>query len=159
MSNDLRVKEEVKTEKEEKKPEKVEVKTEEKHEEVKSDNPSGKGKYAVEDITARWQEIMKAVKPKNHSVEALLRSTKPLFFDGERLELEVFYKFHKDKLETEKCRQIVESSVTEVFGVGPIKLHLKLGQKGKAAKEEVTASDVGEDIVKAAEEIFKAEAV
>jgi DNA polymerase III gamma/tau subunit len=112
---------------------------------------SGKGKYSLEDVVNRWPDIMKAVKPKNHSVEALLRSTKPLSFDGEKLELEVFYKFHKDKLETEKCRQIVETSVMEVFSVGSVKLNLKLGQKSKPVQEE--------DIVKAAEEIFKVGAV
>jgi DNA polymerase III subunit gamma/tau len=116
------------------------------------------GKYSLEDLVGKWPEIMKVVKPKNHSVEALLRSTKPLGFDGVALELEVFYKFHKDKLETEKCRQIVESSVSEVFGLNSTKLRLKLGQKSKAAKEEVTAN-VDEDIIKAAQEIFKVEAV
>jgi DNA polymerase III subunit gamma/tau len=132
--------------------------------EVKSDIPSGKGKYSLTDLTAKWQEIMKAVKPKNHSVEALLRSTKPISFDGEKLELEVFYKFHKDKLETEKCRQIVEMAVMEVFSVGMAKLNLKLGQKPSSAKAtEGRGGDlsgkVEEDIVKAAEEIFRADAV
>jgi DNA polymerase-3 subunit gamma/tau len=120
---------------------------------------SGKGEYSLEEVTGKWVEVLRAVKPKNHSVEALLRSTKPLSFDGERLELEVFYKFHKDKLESEKCRQIVEAAVEEIFNISGVKLYLKLGQGGRKAKEEVSAAGVGEDIVKAAEEIFKAEAV
>ena len=68
--------------------------------------------------------------------------------------LEVFYKFHKDKLETDKCRQIVEMAVAEAFSVDTIKLNLKLGQGQKKGKEEVTAANVGDDIVKAAEAIF-----
>lgn len=119
---------------------------------------SGKGKYSLQDLHAKWQDIMKAVRPKNHSVEALLRSTKPTAFDGERLTLEVFYKFHKDKLESEKCRVLVESAVGEVFGVGAIKLFLKLGQR-QPKQQEVSAENVGEDILKAAEAIFKAEVV
>ena len=102
-------------------------------------------------------DIMKSVKPKNHSVEALLRSTRPRDFDGEKLELEVFYKFHLDKLGSEKCRTIVEAAVGEVLGIGPVRLYLQLGQKRPAAREELTADEVGEDIVKAAAEIFKAE--
>lgn len=150
------------------KPEVINTPTEpvtEKTEEIrKPAGPSGKGKYILEDVVAKWPEIMKLVKPKNHSVEALLRSTKPTGFDGEKLELEVFYKFHKDKLETEKCRQIVEEAVAAAFGTGQAKLYLKLGQKSSSAKttdrqtQELTGK-VEEDIVKAAEEIFKAEAV
>jgi len=125
-------------------------------EEVKpvNDNPSGKGMYALSDLEVKWGDIMKLVRPKNHSVEALLRSTRPIEFDGERLILEVFYKFHKDKLETDKCRQIVEMAVAEAFSVDTIKLNLKLGQGQKKGKEEVTAANVGDDIVKAAEAIF-----
>lgn len=118
---------------------------------------SGSGKFKLIDVTEKWTEIMKAVRPMNHSVEALLRSTRPMDFDGERLTLEVFYKFHKDKLETEKCRTIVEGAVGSVFGVGPVKLSLKLGDKKNKSSE--VSGVVEDDIVKAAEAIFKVEAV
>ncbi len=122
-------------------------------------NNLSSGKYKLADLTEKWGEIMKAVRPKNHSVEALLRSTRPMDFDGQRMELEVFYKFHKDKLETDKCRQIVEEAVELAMGVSGVKLFLKLGEKIRPNHEEVTADGVGEDIVKAAEEIFKVQAV
>jgi len=109
---------------------------------------SGKGKYKLEDVQVKWPEILKAVKPMNHSVEALLRSTRPVEFDGDTLTLEVFYKFHKDKLETDKCRQIVEAAVGGVFGTDPARLLLSLGEKRQPVKED-------EDIVRIAEEIFK----
>lgn len=120
---------------------------------------SGKGKYKLEDAQARWPDILKAVKPHNHSVEALLRSTRPVGFDGDTLTLEVFYKFHKDKLETDKCRQIVEAAAGEVFGTDPARLVLQLGQKLQPAKEEVVADNVDDDLVAAAAEIFKVDAV
>jgi len=75
------------------------------------------------------------------------------------LTLEVFYKFHKDKLETDKCRQIVGLAVGEVFGTDPARLILQLGQRLQPAKEEVVADSVDEDLVAAAAEIFKVEAV
>jgi DNA polymerase III subunit gamma/tau len=116
-----------------------------------------KGKYKLDDVVAKWSDILKEVRPKNHSVEALLRSTSPIDFDGQDLQLEVFYKFHKDKLETDKCRSIVEEAVGNVFSIGPVRLKLKLGIRQK--KEELTAENVGDDIVKAAADIFKIEAV
>lgn len=120
---------------------------------------SGKGKFKLEDAQARWPDILKAVKPHNHSVEALLRSTRPVDYDGDTLTLEVFYKFHKDKLETDKCRQIVEEAVGEVFGTDPARLLLNLGEKRQPAHEEVTADSVDEDIVAAAAKIFQVDAV
>ncbi len=120
---------------------------------------SGKGKYKLEDAQARWPDILKAVKPHNHSVEALLRSTRPVDYDGDTLTLEVFYKFHKDKLETDKCRQIVEMAVGEVFGTDPARLVLNLGQRLQPAKEEVVADKVDDDLVVAAAKIFQVDAV
>jgi hypothetical protein len=141
---------------------------------VEVDSP--KGNYAVSDLTNQWGNILKMVKPKNHSVEALLRSTRPIGFDGQSLELEVFYKFHLDKLATEKCREIVETSVAEVFGLGgPVRLALKLGERrpvatdGEGARKDGKYQDtkvveelggvVEEDIIRAAQEIFKAEVI
>lgn len=109
---------------------------------------SGKGKFKLEDAQIKWLDILKTVRPHNHSVEALLRSTRPVGFDGDTLTLEVFYKFHKDKLETDKCRQIVGEAVGEVFGTDPARLLLNLGEKRQPVKED-------EDIVRVAEEIFK----
>ncbi len=141
---------------------KTEQKVEKKEEPVEEAVPvkdSGAGRYSLSDLEGKWGDILKLVRPKNHSVEALLRSTKPVAFDGEKLTLEVFYKFHKDKLETDKCRQIVEDAVGELFGVEGAKLFLKLGQSGKKAREEVSAVGVEDDIVKAAEAIFKSDVV
>lgn len=137
---------------------KLKKKTEE-SETVRTEPATGTGKYGLEDLELRWGDVMKIVRPKNHSVEALLRSTKPLAFDGERIELEVFYKFHKDKLESERCRSIVESAIGEVFEVSGVKLYLRLGQGQKKKSEEITAEGVGPDIVQAAEQIFGVDAV
>ncbi len=109
-----------------------------------------KGKFKLEDVVVKWQEILKAVRPKNHSVEALLRSTRPIGFEGSTLVLNVFYKFHKDKLETQRCREIVEQSIGEVLNTDPVRVELRLGQKTKNEEE---------DIVKAAAEIFKVDAI
>ena len=126
---------------------------------VRDEASAAAGKYSLDDVRTKWTDIMRKVKPKNHSVEALLRSTKPMGFDGRTLKLEVFYKFHLDKLGSDKCRMIVEDAVGEVFGVGPVRLALQLGEKIKPQKEEISGEDVGEDIIRAAEAIFKVEAI
>jgi hypothetical protein len=98
----------------------------------------------IQKIIDKWQEILRVVRPFNHSVEGLLRSTRPIAFDGTNLTLEVFYKFHKDKLSEEKCRTIVEDCVATVLEAPKIVVNLVLGK----AKPQ-------EDLSKVAESIFK----
>ena len=97
-------------------------------------------------ILDKWNEILKVVRPFNHSIEGLLRSTKPKSFDGTNFELEVFYKFHYDKLSEDKCRKIVEEGVATVLEAPKIVLKLVLG-KSKPKPNE--------DLSKIAESIFK----
>ncbi|MEK7504658.1 MAG: DNA polymerase III subunit gamma/tau [Patescibacteria group bacterium] len=98
----------------------------------------------VERVLDKWPEILRVVRPFNHSIEGLLRSTKPVSFDGTKLTLEAFYVFHKDKLSEEKSRKIVEDAVAAVLEAPKIVLNLVLGK----AKPQ-------EDLSKVAEGIFK----
>ncbi|MFA7300859.1 MAG: DNA polymerase III subunit gamma/tau [Candidatus Shapirobacteria bacterium] len=72
----------------------------------------------VEEIAKRWGEVLTAVKPFNHSVEAFLRAARPLSIKNGILTLEVFYKFHKERLEEAKNRQIVLVGLEKVLGKG-----------------------------------------
>lgn len=135
---------------------------------------------SLKEIQARWREVLLGVRPKNHSVEALLRATRPISFEGKILTIEVFYQFHKDQLELERNRRVVEEVVTEIFGT-PLGLKCILGKRIATAKTqndlgsaEISASQrpdgrrnsassvvpgngetTDEDIIKVAEEIFK----
>ncbi|MFH1289239.1 MAG: hypothetical protein ABIH88_00780, partial [Patescibacteria group bacterium] len=103
-----------------------------------------------------WGEILVGVRPLNHSVEALLRSSRPKEAkDDGTLVLEVFYPFHKERLETEKCRAVVEEAVGQVVG-SKIKLRCVLGQKTeeKAKKQEEPEED--KDSMTQAADIFGA---
>lgn len=72
----------------------------------------------VAEITKRWGEVLVAVKPFNHSVEAFLRAARPLSIKNNILTLEVFYKFHKERLEEQKNREIVIIGLEKVIGKG-----------------------------------------
>jgi DNA polymerase-3 subunit gamma/tau len=71
----------------------------------------------IEKIEEKWGSLLTVVKPLNHSVEAFLRATRPKSVKGNVLMLEVFYPFHKDKLEEQKNRKIVEDGISKIFGV------------------------------------------
>ncbi len=62
-----------------------------------------------------WKNILEQIKPINASMEALLRSSKPLSYNGKVLTLGVYYKFHKERLEESKHRKILEEVVGKVL--------------------------------------------
>ncbi len=80
-------------------------------------------------VTEKWPEVLVAVKPFNNSLVALLRASRPKELVGSMLTLEVFYKFHKDKLSEEKNCQILERVVSGIMGQ-EIKVKFVLSEKG-----------------------------
>ena len=119
-----------------------------------------------------WLQILSAVKPKNTATEALLRAARPLQYDGSTLTLGVFYKFHKEKLETGIHRRILEEMAGKILG-GTVKIECTLtdppkkvkpasgikskpafaGAEVKSEKVVLTEGD-DDDIIKVAKEIF-----
>ena len=119
---------------------------------VNNQKSSRQDSELFKEIENHWQEVLDGVRPLNHSVEALLKASRPASLQGSILVLEVFYKFHKERLETDKCRSVVEEVVSEVANK-PLKLRCILGQKEETpipVKEEESESDV----FQVAEEIF-----
>lgn len=103
----------------------------------------------LEEVQQRWPQILAAVKPLNHSLEALLRSARPKSVTNGVLQVEAFYKFHKEQLEQDKHRQKLEEAMGSVLG-GKILLEIVLGEQ-QAVKLIPVEDDA---LVKAAEEIF-----
>lgn len=106
-----------------------------------------------------WKMILSQVKPINASVEALLRASKPIAYDGKSLTLGVFYKFHKERLEDASHRRIVEDAVGKVLN-SPTKVICTIVEPPpkkiieETKIEAVLTEGRDQDIIKAAEEIF-----
>jgi DNA polymerase-3 subunit gamma/tau len=109
-------------------------------------------KTKFEDVIKNWDKILHNLRPHNNSIEALLRSTRPIQLDGHTLTIEVFYQFHKERLENGNCPTIIAKILKDIFGEN-IKIKCILGQKKPVSrKEENIAAE--EELGKAAEEIF-----
>ena len=110
------------------------------------------------DLDQKWKIVMQTVKPQNHSIEALLRATRPRSYDGKILTLEVFYKFHKERIEKDPYRSLVEAIAQEVWGE-PVVLSCHLSVEKQTAREFANITEeVEQDIVAAAENIFGVQA-
>jgi len=93
----------------------------EKEEKVTREVKTGEKKTAPNELSDYWEKILQEVKPFNHSVEALLRSAQPKDIKDNLLTIEVFYEFHKGRLEDKAYMKLVEGVVTKVLG-RPLKI-------------------------------------
>lgn len=86
-------------------------------------------------ITDCWNEFLEKLKPLNHSLSALLRSARPKEYteDG-TLVLEMFYKFHKERVESAKNRKLLEKTLSEVLAM-PIKIQCALGKNAEYRRQ------------------------
>lgn len=86
-----------------------------KPEEEKTEEMKVEEKLVLEEIENGWGNVLMSVKPYNYSIEAFLRSTRPKAIKNDVLILEVFYPFHKDRLEESKNRKVIEMVLGKVF--------------------------------------------
>ena len=102
---------------------------------------SQKSVKSLRTFEKHWQEFLDKVKPLNAHVVALLRSTRPRDFDGVNLTLEVFYRFHKEKLEEPKIMTMLGEILEKVVGK-PINLKFVLADRKTSKPAAVAASNV-----------------
>lgn len=131
------------------------------HKELKK--KENKQEIKVESTTvvdaSAWSEILAKTRVKNTAIEALLRTAKPLGISGNTFELAVYYQFHKERLEKEQYRSMVEGVIGEVLGISPAKIACKLLELPAEMRSLPAASDgltqaPEPDIIQAAKEIF-----
>jgi DNA polymerase-3 subunit gamma/tau len=79
-------------------------------------------------IEGKWAQVLGLVKNDNHSIEALLKSTKAVKIKGDNLVVEVFYKFHHQELSKREKKELVEKRAKQIFGK---KINIKYQMKGK----------------------------
>ncbi|MBI2012808.1 hypothetical protein HYS90_02675 [Candidatus Curtissbacteria bacterium] len=113
----------------------------------KNEAPEKKDKTAKDknktlgQIEAKWIEFLNKIRPINTHVMAILRATSPVKFENGHLTLEVFYRFHKEKLEEPKIREILEKILKETVGE-PIRLRFVLAPKETRPPKPVRESDL-----------------
>lgn len=79
-------------------------------------------------ILEKWPVIIEYAKKHNHSIAGVLRSCKPLSFSKDNFKLEAAYKFHADRLNDSKIREIIASILKEVMGwEGKLEVVIKKG--------------------------------
>jgi DNA polymerase-3 subunit gamma/tau len=119
-----------------------------------------KGNSLVQIDTDIWNKILLNLRERNASVEALLRAAFPISYDGKILNIGVYYRFHKERLENNMYRRVLEDVVNEVIGsevrVICTLTEKRVQEKEVKAEEPVLTTSSDTDIIEAAKEIFEA---
>lgn len=105
---------------------------------------------------ALWTKLLTQTREKNTSIEALLRAAKPISINDHEVVIGVYYRFHKERLESAPNRLVLEEVFDTLLG-SPLKVSFTLVErlaKTHPEKEHPLKAIKDPDIIKAAEEIF-----
>ena len=81
-----------------------------------SNPPSGDGSLSPEGVRTRWPEFLNALRPRNLSLEALMRSCEPVAVEGDVVLLGFTHNFHRSKVEEQHNKQLVEDVLSSLVG-------------------------------------------
>jgi len=87
-----------------------------------------------DDIFKKWPDFLKGIKACNHSIEAFLKAAQPKEIKDGIFIIEVFYPFHKGKLETANCLKIVQETLVKIFNQ-PLKVKYILKQNSPPSQK------------------------
>ncbi len=80
------------------------------------DSPSDDGPLTLGGLQNRWGELLNALRPRNLSLEALMRSCTPVAVEGDVVVLRFDYEFHRGKVEEESNKRDVEKVLSDLVG-------------------------------------------
>ena len=87
-------------------------------------------------VNSQWGRILGEAKLRNRSVEALLKSCRPLGVEGQEVVLGFQYPFHKEKIEEPQNKALVESVVSQVVE-GSCRIRCVLSPKGERRTQPI----------------------
>ncbi|MFN3763257.1 MAG: DNA polymerase III subunit gamma/tau, partial [Anaerolineae bacterium] len=95
--------------------------------------PEPVAEFSLEEVTGRWNDLLRLLRSVNHSLEALMRSGRPVKIEGGAVLIGFAYPFHRDKVDEEANRRAVEDALTQLLG-RPVRVRCVLlaGSGGKS---------------------------
>jgi hypothetical protein len=85
----------------------------------------------LEQVQSAWPHILRQIRARNVAVEALLKVCEPTGVDDRRVTLSFQYSFHRDKVEEQANRALIEEVMDALLG-GPHSIHCVLGGESQA---------------------------
>jgi DNA polymerase III subunit gamma/tau len=79
--------------------------------------PDATAAATVDQLADLWPRVRQDVKAINRRIEALLSSVDPAFVVGSQVTLATPYPFHRDKLNADEVRVVVEQAISRLLGI------------------------------------------
>jgi len=109
----------------------------------------------LEQVRGSWPEVLARIKPRNRSIEALLKSCEPIAVVGDMVVLGFYYSFHKERIEEPENKAFVERVLSETMG-STYRIRCVLSPKDR---EERYRAVIEDPLVKAAVKMYGAKIV
>lgn len=83
---------------------------------------------SLDKLIEHWRDFIEELKPFNHSIAGVLRSSRPKAVGDGIVTIEAFYKFHQERLSEPKIRDALAAALKKLFGA-KVKVEIVLGKK------------------------------
>ncbi|MBC7227133.1 MAG: DNA polymerase III subunit gamma/tau [Thermoflexales bacterium] len=103
-------------------------------------HPEPVAEFSLEEVNRQWNDMLRLLRSVNHSLEALMRSGRPVSVEGGALLIGFPYAFHRDKVDEEANRRAVEDALTQLLS-RPVRVRCVLlaGSSGKPSARPAPA--------------------
>ena len=101
----------------------------------------GDGSLTPETLRSRWPDFLNALRPRNLSLEALMRSCEPVGVEGDVVLLGFAHNFHRSKVEEEHNKRMVEDVLSSLVGQRTSVRCILAGQERPAPPPQQPASE------------------
>lgn len=105
----------------------AEVKNDDKGKDLSSTSQNNNASINFKTVEAKWAEILENIISTNYSLGLTLRSSRLLKMSGNDLILECDYSFHRDCIQNNKNREIIENVINEKIG-SPLGIKCIIGE-------------------------------
>lgn len=99
-------------------------------------------------VQDRWSEVLNVLRPRDLSLEALMRSCEPVGVEQDEIVLGFSHKFHRSKVEEDDKKRALEDVLSELFG-RPLRVRCLLADSRQAASEQQPSGEEGDKVEKA----------
>jgi hypothetical protein len=86
-------------------------------------------------LQENWGTLLRAIRPRNRVVEALLKSSEPMSLEGDLVTLGFYHGFHKERMADDKSIKVVEEALAEITGKA-LRVKCALCQGDREQKEQ-----------------------
>jgi DNA polymerase-3 subunit gamma/tau len=120
------------------------------------DRPApGDGLLTPETLRSRWSEFLNALRPRNLSLEALMRSCEPVAVEGDVVSLEFAHNFHRSKVEEEHNKRLIEDVLSTLIGQRyRVRCVLVRQERAVTPPQRPVSKSAGEEATPSAEQII-----